>query len=220
MSTETVGTFQLRPGILRRRAFSTRSFFFFQAEDGIRDIGVTGVQTCALPISLFTRLAMRETASKSPLDAMGKPASMMSTPMVSSSSATSSFSSRVMVAPGHCSPSRRVVSKIRTRSLEGPDTEEVILVVLLGGGASRLKVVPACPEPLRAQAATPSRPSGAAKEKEAKKTRATGRGSGAVHPCAGGADDHRCPNPPWPRALSRELRSEEHTSELQSRQYL
>src|SRR3712207_7992064 len=26
-------------------------FFFFQAEDGIRDIGVTGVQTCALPIA-------------------------------------------------------------------------------------------------------------------------------------------------------------------------
>src|SRR5258707_7108923 len=25
-------------------------YFFFQAEDGIRDIGVTGVQTCALPI--------------------------------------------------------------------------------------------------------------------------------------------------------------------------
>src|SRR5258707_6114974 len=25
--------------------------FFFQAEDGIRDIGVTGVQTCAFPIS-------------------------------------------------------------------------------------------------------------------------------------------------------------------------
>src|SRR5258707_9586254 len=32
----------------RRWAF----FFFFQAEDGIRDIGVTGVQTCALPIFL------------------------------------------------------------------------------------------------------------------------------------------------------------------------
>src|SRR3712207_8534820 len=29
----------------------TTVFFFFQAEDGIRDIGVTGVQTCALPIS-------------------------------------------------------------------------------------------------------------------------------------------------------------------------
>src|SRR6266403_5118095 len=28
-----------------------RYFFFFQAEDGIRDLYVTGVQTCALPIS-------------------------------------------------------------------------------------------------------------------------------------------------------------------------
>src|SRR5438445_5527595 len=32
------------------------SIFFFQAEDGIRDIGVTGVQTCALPI-LFINTA-------------------------------------------------------------------------------------------------------------------------------------------------------------------
>src|SRR5207245_4326243 len=30
-------------------------FFFFQAEDGIRDATVTGVQTCALPISMSTR---------------------------------------------------------------------------------------------------------------------------------------------------------------------
>src|SRR3989454_7204309 len=30
--------------------------FFFQAEDGIRDYKVTGVQTCALPISIFTLL--------------------------------------------------------------------------------------------------------------------------------------------------------------------
>src|SRR2546429_100819 len=28
--------------------------FFFQAEDGIRDVAVTGVQTCALPISCGT----------------------------------------------------------------------------------------------------------------------------------------------------------------------
>src|SRR5205809_7495282 len=28
-----------------------RICFFFQAEDGIRDVAVTGVQTCALPIS-------------------------------------------------------------------------------------------------------------------------------------------------------------------------
>src|SRR5205809_235027 len=31
--------------------FLTVFFFFFQAEDGIRDVAVTGVQTCALPIS-------------------------------------------------------------------------------------------------------------------------------------------------------------------------
>src|SRR5258707_8278976 len=30
------------------------ALFFFQAEDGIRDIGVTGVQTCALPILALT----------------------------------------------------------------------------------------------------------------------------------------------------------------------
>src|SRR6266542_5433603 len=35
-------------------------FFFFQAEDGIRDATVTGVQTCALPI--YARLAADEHA--------------------------------------------------------------------------------------------------------------------------------------------------------------
>src|SRR5690349_23779563 len=30
-------------------------FVFFQAEDGIRDLYVTGVQTCALPISAISR---------------------------------------------------------------------------------------------------------------------------------------------------------------------
>src|SRR5207248_4826631 len=32
-------------------------YFFFQAEDGIRDRTVTGVQTCALPISVVDYLA-------------------------------------------------------------------------------------------------------------------------------------------------------------------
>src|SRR5204862_1152046 len=39
--------------------------FFFQAEDGIRDLYVTGVQTCALPISLARRL--KEAYPKRPL---------------------------------------------------------------------------------------------------------------------------------------------------------
>ena len=37
-------------------------FFFFQAEDGIRDYDVTGVQTCALPISNTSRCESRKGA--------------------------------------------------------------------------------------------------------------------------------------------------------------
>src|SRR5687768_17912710 len=35
-------------------------FFFFQAEDGIRDVAVTGVQTCALPIWPGAHTLIRE----------------------------------------------------------------------------------------------------------------------------------------------------------------
>src|SRR5256885_4718657 len=38
-------------------------FFFFQAEDGIRDYKVTGVQTCALPIS---RTRLRDAGERDP----------------------------------------------------------------------------------------------------------------------------------------------------------
>src|SRR2546422_231484 len=44
------------------------SFFFFQAEDGIRDVAVTGVQTCALPISSErSRSSIEESAMRSHL---------------------------------------------------------------------------------------------------------------------------------------------------------
>src|SRR5699024_11679886 len=36
-------------------------FFFFQAEDGIRDRNVTGVQTCALPIFIVSEANINET---------------------------------------------------------------------------------------------------------------------------------------------------------------
>src|SRR5256886_9497611 len=39
-----------RPIYERSRRCSGAVLFFFQAEDGIRDLTVTGVQTCALPI--------------------------------------------------------------------------------------------------------------------------------------------------------------------------
>src|SRR5206468_8322562 len=41
--------------------------FFFQAEDGIRDLIVTGVQTCALPIYRFSFIPA--SLSAAPLDA-------------------------------------------------------------------------------------------------------------------------------------------------------
>src|SRR2546429_5956935 len=46
------------------------NFFFFQAEDGIRDVAVTGVQTCALPISLILR-AYPDTNCKKPVGCTG-----------------------------------------------------------------------------------------------------------------------------------------------------
>src|SRR5438046_7138687 len=41
-------------------------FFFFQAEDGIRDWSVTGVQTCALPIYTISTRAIRAGCEPNP----------------------------------------------------------------------------------------------------------------------------------------------------------
>src|SRR3989475_6363984 len=41
-------------------------FFFFQAEDGIRDLTVTGVQTCALPISASGGRDRRGSGTRAP----------------------------------------------------------------------------------------------------------------------------------------------------------
>src|SRR5690554_7669246 len=41
-------------------------FFFFQAEDGIRDADVTGVQTCALPISSMIWSGLTAPLARSP----------------------------------------------------------------------------------------------------------------------------------------------------------
>src|SRR5438034_2408998 len=46
-------------------------FFFFQAEDGIRDHCVTGVQTCALPISGRVRARCDRAALRRPRRAVG-----------------------------------------------------------------------------------------------------------------------------------------------------
>src|SRR5256714_2487434 len=61
------------------------------------------------------------TASKSPSEAMGKPASSTSTPRSTSCRAICIFSATLMLQPQDCSPSRRVVSKMDTRSLMAGD---------------------------------------------------------------------------------------------------
>src|SRR5688572_31402322 len=58
-------------------------FFFFQAEDGIRDLTVTGVQTCALPISgvtvsATTRDAVRATTYAKPSGRSKRPSTLPS----------------------------------------------------------------------------------------------------------------------------------------------
>jgi hypothetical protein len=63
--------------------------------------------------------AMDCTASKSPLELAANPASMTSTRRRSSWRAMRSFSSRVIEAPGDCSPSRKVVSKMMSLSAMG-----------------------------------------------------------------------------------------------------
>src|SRR5256885_6168826 len=73
-------------------------FFFFQAEDGIRDYKVTGVQTCALPIS---------GATPRNCDSAARPTSTACSARMSCVCATASSASR--------SEERRVGKECRSR---------------------------------------------------------------------------------------------------------
>ncbi len=75
-----------------------------------------------------TLAAISRTASKSPGEAIGNPASITSTPRSQSAWAISIFSGRFMLAPGDCSPSRSVVSKI----LMVRDSDMIWLLVDVG----------------------------------------------------------------------------------------
>src|SRR6266700_6185351 len=70
--------------------------------------------------TLRTSCATFRTASRSPRDAIGKPASITSTFRAASCRAKRIFSSVFIEKPGDCSPSRSVVSKMRTTSIESP----------------------------------------------------------------------------------------------------
>src|SRR5699024_11935360 len=83
-------------------------FFFFQAEDGIRDRNVTGVQTCALPISASAspgavpRTASPSFAPPSPVvPAPGSSASSVVPPCILSTPGSSTPSSAPNTSPNH-----------------------------------------------------------------------------------------------------------------------
>src|SRR5260221_8655461 len=100
----------------------------------------------AAMIGPCTSRATAWTDSQSSREAAGNPASITSTPRSASARASRSFSACVMVQPGDCSPSRKVVSKISTRSGSGAMAASCGLDGLMGRSARRLQPGHAGPE--------------------------------------------------------------------------
>ena len=89
-----------------------RERFAFLSASPARSISLSSARAKPQTILSFITLATACTDSKSPGLAAGKPASITSTFRRSKALAILTFSSRVIDAPGLCSPSRRVVSNI------------------------------------------------------------------------------------------------------------
>src|SRR6266446_1116475 len=121
-------------------------FFFFQAEDGIRDYKVTGVQTCALPISVMRHTGAGLAIPDVPL-AFGR-----LVPPLQSFEVAVHFAHRVMaivVAAAVCVSAALILRRRSARvELVRPARLAVVLVVLqiaLGAATvlTRLAVLPA-----------------------------------------------------------------------------
>src|SRR2546429_3128029 len=87
-------------------------FFFFQAEDGIRDVAVTGVQTCALPISIAANTLSSVTAERrGPID-MAIRSSMTFKSETGWLGSTSCTAARIAPAKDAASPLVRAIRKV------------------------------------------------------------------------------------------------------------
>src|SRR2546429_157339 len=63
-------TYVTKADLAKARTSATgKQVFFFQAEDGIRDVAVTGVQTCALPISVALAALLETLAERAEFQA-------------------------------------------------------------------------------------------------------------------------------------------------------
>src|SRR6266702_1802139 len=82
-------------------------FFFFQAEDGIRDGHVTGVQTCALPISRATSTSTTRTRRRksAPSSSPANPSAASEPPKTSPRSSATSVPTKPSSSTEQSSPS-------------------------------------------------------------------------------------------------------------------
>src|SRR4051794_41525406 len=90
-------------------------FFFFQAEDGIRDGRVTGVQTCALPISRLYVGSLRRTAVVSSVVGIAQRSQPLTTRNSASPTRTRRQPSSAQGTPPARSEERRVGKECRSR---------------------------------------------------------------------------------------------------------
>src|SRR5690349_23005032 len=88
-------------------------FFFFQAEDGIRDLYVTGVQTCALPI--FISLPLGVLVAFIVMRHQGINANIMSLGGIAIAVGAMVDAAVVMIENAHRSEERRVGKECRSR---------------------------------------------------------------------------------------------------------
>src|SRR5256885_9131373 len=98
-----------------RRIECSVYFFFFQAEDGIRDYKVTGVQTCALPISIVlegTDALIGRPVDETLLSSLGKLVQKQVSPMRTT---ITQSNHRRLVAAALRSEERRVGKECRSR---------------------------------------------------------------------------------------------------------
>src|SRR5260370_4435272 len=91
-------------------------FFFFQAEDGIRDSSVTGVQTCALPIFAFGLVCLMGVASARAQNADAPQETPSATRLLTAEEGRSIVdAAREQEQPAHRSEERRVGKECRSR---------------------------------------------------------------------------------------------------------
>src|SRR5260370_15500549 len=100
---------------LYRYVSSLSLFFFFQAEDGIRDSSVTGVQTCALPISVPRHRAHRSWRGGIPFLPPTPPPDAGFRPNILACELVSAFRSSQAVRSTFRSEERRVGKECRSR---------------------------------------------------------------------------------------------------------